>query len=408
MGGVVRGFRYALLTALALAATALPASAAVKVVGNKCVQVNGKPFFPIGMYQAGPNDIAMLAKAGFNTVHYYMWEDHDEDRVTKPGQEWLDEARDNKMMALAGFYRPDMRAMNWDKCSRRIERFRKHPALLAWHIMDEPEVAHEPRGPGERPGTEYVPAAQKMIHEHDPDHPATAVLCTFAGIPTFTPFLDVVQADYYPIPPIPATDFYGTGFRGIAHMVDLGRKASGNTKPFWFVCQAFNYGLMKVNPADPGYIPTEWQRFPTLDELRSMTYTAIASGARGIFYYSLMDLMLDKYQTGGYLSRVENWERLKQVVGELNQLMPVLTADTTEAIDENDNVRSMVKSHGKYSYVIAANMERTPTSTRIKVPGVKKGAAQLLFEKGKAASIQDGVLTASFAPVESHVWRIAR
>ena len=395
----------AVLLALAVFSPKSQASAAVEVVGNKCVLVDGKPFFPIGMYQVGPDDIPILARAGFNSVHYYMWEDHDEEQVVKPGQEWLDAAHKHKLMGLASFYRPSMRAMNWEKCSQRIERFRDHPALLAWHIIDEPEVAHEPRGEGERPGTEYVPAAHKMIKEHDPDHPVTAVLCTFAGIPTFTPMLDVIQADYYPVPPLPAANYWGTGFRGIAHMVDECRKASGNSKPFWFVAQAFNYSVQKSRSID---IPPEWKRFPTLRELRTMTYTAIASGARGIFYYSLMELMLDAHQTGGYLSRVQNWETLKQVVGELNQLMPMLTADTAETIDENDNVRTMVKSDGDDIYIIAANMERKPTRTRITVPGIRQATAELLFENGKPASIEDGSFTATFEPVESHIWRVKR
>ena len=380
-------------------------SAGVEVVGNKCVLVDGKPFFPIGMYQVPPDDIPILAKAGFNAVHYYMWEDHDEEEAAKAGQEWLDTAQKYKLLGLASFYRPSMRAMNWEKCGQRIERFRNHPALLAWHIIDEPEVSHEPRGEGEKPSDEYMPAAYKMIKERDPNHPVTAVLCMFAGIPRFAPSLDVVQADYYPIPPIPATNFWGTGFRGIAHMVDESRKASANQKPFWFVAQAFNYSVQKSRSFD---IPPEWKRFPTLRELRTMTYTAVASGARGIFYYSTMELMLDAHQTGGYLSRVENWERLKQVVSELNQLMPVLTADTTETIDEHDNVRTMVKSDGDYVYIIAANIERQPSRTRITVPGIRRAKAELLFEKGESVSIEDGSFTATFEPVESHIWRVKR
>ncbi len=367
-----------------------PACSAVKIVGNKCVLVDGKPFFPIGLYQVGPSDIPTVAKAGFNTVHYYMWEDHDEEAAAKDGQEWLDAARKHQLMGLASFYRPSMRAMDWSKCSQRIELFRNHPALLAWHIIDEPEVAHEPRGPGERPGTEYVPAAYKMIKEHDPNHPVTAVLCTFAGIPTFTPMLDVVQADYYPIPPLPATDYYGTGLRGIAYMVDQCRSASGNTKPFWFVCQAFDYSLQKSRGLD---IPAEWRRPPTFREMRTMTYTAIASGARGILYYSTE-------------RRESDCARLKPLVSELSQLMPMLTSDATETIDDKDDVRTMVKTVGKDTYIIAANMERKPTQTSITIPGIRNAKAELLFERGKPVSVENGSLTASFRPLESHVWRI--
>ena len=46
---------------------------AVEVVGDKCVLVDGKPFFPIGIYSAGEADFPMLAEAGFNLMHSYAW-----------------------------------------------------------------------------------------------------------------------------------------------------------------------------------------------------------------------------------------------------------------------------------------------------------------------------------------------
>jgi len=386
--------RLTLLWAMVVVSLAWPVSAKVEVVGNKCVLVNGKPFFPIGMYQASTDDIPILAKAGFNTVHSYLWDGDDDPQHMAEGQQWLDTAQKNDMMALVGLYRPAVLAMNWERCINRIHRFRDHPALLAWQVMDEP-------GTHGGPTKEYMPAAYELIKEHDPNHPVTAVLCRFIDPQHFAPYMDVIQADYYPIPPIPASWFAGTGFRGIKMMVDYSRKASRGTKPFWFVAQAFNYSKEKDLE-----VPAEWHQFPTQRELRTMTYTAIAAGARGVFYYSLMGLMIDRYQTGGYLSRVEHWEWLKQVVGELNQLMPVLTADTPELIQDQDRVVTMVKSDGQDIYIIAANYERQPTQTRISVPGIRQASAELMFEPGDPVSIENGGFIATFGPVESHIWRI--
>jgi hypothetical protein len=43
--------------------------ASVQLTGKKCIRVNGRPFFPIGIYSASTADFPSLAEAGFNVVH---------------------------------------------------------------------------------------------------------------------------------------------------------------------------------------------------------------------------------------------------------------------------------------------------------------------------------------------------
>ena len=377
---------------LLLSFVVMPAHGDVKAVGDRCVQVNGKPFFPIGMYHTTAGDIPVLAEAGFNLVHTYGWEDHE--TTYAGGTVWLDAAHEHGMMGLIGFYRPAVKKMEFDASIARIKEYRDHPALLAWQVMDEPAWDKE----GNR-GKEYMPAAYKMIKAHDAGHPVTTVVCHFADASLFAPSVDVLQADYYPVPPIPAGNYAGTGFRGIKRFVELSREHSKAQKPFWFVCQAFDYSILK------GDVPPEWQRFPTRRELRTMTYTAVATGARGILYYGASPLMHDKYQRGSAMSRVRNWERLKSVSLELKQLLPVLTADTPESIQTSSHVTAMVKSDGRDIYIIAANYERSSTTAEIHIPGVRQATAEAVFDKG-TAQIQNGKLTLEFEPIQSHVYRI--
>ena len=256
---------------LSLAATAADTGSRVEVVGDKCVLVDGKPFFPVGIYSADVDDFPKLAEAGFNLVHTYGWEGISGHNW---GKKWLDAAQEHDLMALVGLYRPRVKNMQFDACIKRIEQYRHHPAILAWHTMDEPGWEKE----GDR-GERYMPAAYRLVKEQDTDHPVTAVVCHFVDTKRFVDTVDIMQADYYPIPPIPPINYSGTGFRGIKIYVDAWRQASEARKPFWFVCQAFDYSLLKEKNHD---IPAEWKRFPTERELRTMTYTAIASGARGI------------------------------------------------------------------------------------------------------------------------------
>jgi hypothetical protein len=364
---------------------------AVQLDGSRCIRAQGKPFFAIGMYSVGVADLPLLAEAGFNVVHTYGWEgkaDHDW------GLEWLDAVQAHGLKALVGFYRPQIKGMDFPESVRRIEMYRNHQALLAWHTMDEPAWDKE----GNR-GKDYMPSVYGICRQHDPGHPVTAVICHFADNKLFESSVDIMQADYYPIPPLPAINFSGTGFSGIAHHVELWREACQDRKPFWFVCQAFDYARMRQDQD----IPPEWQRFPTQQELRTMTYTAVAAGARGVFYWSLSRLR-SEVRDGGPTAD-EYFARLRSVTRELHELSPMLTVATPETFIRRDSVVALVKSDGHCTYIIAANCERQPTRTVLDVPGVTKATAEIVFGEG-TASIEGGKLALSLDSIESRVYRV--
>jgi len=371
---------------------------AVEVRENGYLYVDGKPFFAIGLYSSGgARDLAIQAAAGFNVAHSYSWEGQED---YEGGEAWLDAVHANGMKALVGLYRPHVKAMEFDSAIARIEKYRDHPAVLAWHLMDEPGWDKEGNV-----GKDYMPAAYEIVRQHDPNHPATTVVCHLGDPEKFMPYVDIMQADYYCIPPLPPDWYPGTGFRGVKMFVEKSNAASAGKKPFWYVGQIFDYSFQKAK-YEPG---PEWQRLPNRDEIRCMTYTAVASGARGVMYWSLKRLMKDEWSRG-YLARVECWENLTEVVGELNELMPLLTATTEEVITASDHVVRMVKSDGQDTYVIAANYEREPTSTEITVPGFETGTAEVVFGEPGAGdvSIEGGKFSADFEALETRVYRIMK
>lgn len=363
------------------------------IVSDGHVFVDGEPFFAIGLYSVGTRDLPAVAEAGFNLVHTYGWEGQN---TFDGGQEWLDACEAQGLKALIGLYRPPVKESDFEGAIRRIEKFREHPALLAWHTMDEPGWEQE----GNR-GAVYMPAAYEVCREHDPHHPVTAVVCHFVDPARFADSVDIMQADYYPIPPIPASWFAGTGFRGIKMYADNVRNESGGEKPFWYVAQFFDYSVSKQESYD---VPEEWRRGPTPDEIRGMTYTAVASGARGVLYWSLSRAMGSDWHRDS-LSRVERWNALVAVVAELHHLMPVLTATGPEVIRQRDRVVSMVKSDGEDTWLIACNYERQPTDARLTIPGVRSGTLEMPF-RDEIARIEDGVATVHFEPLEARVYRL--
>lgn len=385
---------------------ASPGHCAVEVRENGRLYVDGKPFVAIGLYSVEyVRDFPAIRRAGFNTVHSYGWEGGGGTTVALPEDAtpldvWIDEAHKNGLKAIIGLSRPQVKEMKFDRMTSRIGKYRNHPGLLSWSLMDEPSWDK----PGDR-GKDYMPAAYGVAKQQDPDHPASVVCCHYDDMELFMPSTDIMMADYYPVPPFPAHYFAGDGFRGIRTFADRARGASGGRKPFWFVVQIHDLTKLKLKGGEE--LPAEWQRPPNRDEIRCSTYTAIASGAQGVWFWSLGRLMGDAWNKD-LLSRVERWEAVVEVVGELNELMPLLTAATPEAIQDKDHVVTMVKSDGRDTYVIAANYERVPASTEIDVPGVPRGAAEVVVGEPdtSAATIEEGAFRADFGPLETRVYRV--
>jgi len=153
--------------------------------------------------------------------------------------------------------------------------------------------------------------------------------------------------------------------------------------------------------------PSEWKRLPNRDEIRSMTYTAVASGARGILYWSFSRLMGDESQKNK-AERMRLWQDLVDVVKELNSLVPLLTSVRTELLTTKNNIASMVKSDGKTMWVIVSNYERTIGEREIEIPGLKKSQVEIVF--GECLTINnnivDGKLRIRLKPLGNAVLRV--
>jgi len=383
---------------MALLSGSLLAASSAQVHDDGYLYVNEEPFFAIGMYCVPEPDMAILAQSGFNLVQTYGWEHK---WVWDEGREWLDAVQACGMKAIVGLPRSAVREMATDALIGRLERYRKHPAVIAWQVMDEPE--------GEE-AEQYMMHAYKLVKEHGGGWPAATVVHRWKNVAPFMPYVDIMQADHYPVPPIPIGWFAGTGVRGVKVYADLAREASGGRKPFWYVAQAFDCSIGKAKGFE---VPAEWHRPPNRTEIRAMTYTAIASGARGILYWCLPWMMQDEESRQGdpaairaYLGGAELWIHIKEVVSELNQLMPVLTSTGPEVITDRDHVVSLVKARGQDIYIIAANYEREPVSTIIRVPGLERTTAQRMFQEG-TTQIRDGGLHLDFEALGTQVYRIS-
>ena len=263
--------------------------------------VDGKPFFPLGMYWSAvtTNKIETYAKGPFNCLMPYH-APNSKDLMDLCHAKGLKVIYSVKDIYSGTCWAPKGIKTEADETryiKDRVNRFKNHPALLAWYLNDELPLTMLPR----------LAARRDLMEKLDPGHPGWSVLYQYNSIREYMPSFDVVGTDPYPIPSKPAamaTEWTKKTVRGT-----LG------CKPVWQVPQAFNWAGYRKTPEEKAKC-----RAPTEAELRSMCWQCIANGANGLVMYSFFDL--EKRPNGEEFER--RWAECCRVGEEIRAQFPVL------------------------------------------------------------------------------------
>jgi len=256
--------------------------------------VDGKPFFPIGLYwvladpagwKPGPArktaELRELQEAGFNTLHTYAFEHNDANDTDDNAQAYLDMAQEFGFRVMLGLRRDWCQGeeLNVAAVEQRVRRLRDHPALLCWTLWDEPnfDLATVPR----------VQALYDLVDRLDPYHPAMPVF----GGPDGRPFGRAADANLFDCYP-------GAGGAGVLKGVLTTARTGLPDKPIWFVAQAFRSG----------------DRLPSEEDMRLFWQHALEGGARAIFWYSYGG---DGKEWDSIRTDPAHFESVTRVVGEL-------------------------------------------------------------------------------------------
>jgi hypothetical protein len=230
---------------------------------------------------------------------------------------------------------------------QEIEAFRDHPALLAWYIADEPT--------GNRMTPDSLEKIYEFIKETDPWHPVSIVfMAPFSSAKKYSEALDIVMADPYPVPRIP-----------ISMVGDVAKSLSADFRgksPVWIVPQAFGGGEL-------------WEREPTLQELRSMTYQSIINGARGIQYFVRQGLNLFPKSTGA-------WNECGRMAVEIAELTPWLLSDE-ETIPVSSGSPSIIVTSAVSNdqlMIMAVNKSNAPVRADFRIGSGLTTTAKAIFE----------------------------
>lgn len=331
--------------------------------------VDGKPFFPLGMYAERvptDEDLKRISESGFNCMMPYMLSN---------GWTSFEAARDylnlSEQYGVKTLF--NLKDNNTDDCQGIVWTFKDHPNILAWYINDESA------------GVEIFPdlkRRQEIIHTVDADHPTWTVLYQTWMVNSFLDLTDAIGIDPYPVNWAPI----GTA----GEHAEICRKQLFGSRPIWAVPQIQN---------NEYHAPDQkWARPPSFEEMRNMAYQHLAEGATGLVFYCYCELKRDP--DASFESR---WADVSRLGRELSLLSPLLlSVDKGPKIDvQGSRVRWFSKTIEKTTSVFLVNDSRNATRAKITLPS---GVSATNLD-GKPISVTN-TLSVSLDPIEVRVLKL--
>jgi hypothetical protein len=347
--------------------------------------VNNRQFFPFGFYCYSPVYPTLPEEEvvkGFNMISPYqkiMPETLNERKAYMDRCAELGMKVHYNLLSVSGGGGVGSKIDNLTNEEKRkrliaeIVTFRDHPALLGWYVSDEPN--------GNNITPEELEEIYRTVRENDPWHPVSIVfMAPFMSSKKYADALDIIMADPYPIPDLPATT--------VGETTILLKTEFKGKRPLWIVPQAFGGGEL-------------WGREPTVQEIRSMTWQAIINGATGIQYFIRQGL--------NYFPKSSAvWSECGRISVEVAELTPWLLSDE-ETIPVNSYSKSISVSsrlHNGQLIIMAVNKINEPVSSSIRISGVYNGKARVLFEN-RSVNITGGVINDKLAAFGSQVYLVS-
>jgi hypothetical protein len=345
--------------------------------------VEGLPFFPFGFYTYSPVHPLLAEQEvvrGFNLISPYQQNERNSIRERRA---YMDRCAalgmkvNYHLTSLAGgggvYEKAYLTKGRRDKLlQKEIEAFRDHPALLSWYIADEPA------GQGIPPG-ELLPV-YKMIKELDPYHPVTMVFMHAGMAVEYSDVTDIVMTDPYPVP-------HGD-IREVGASTAMLHDVFFPEKPVWIVPQAFGGNEY-------------WEREPTRQELRAMTYLAIVNNAMGVQYFI-------RQGPNVFPKSTIAWNECGAMALEVAEITPYLFSPdpVPEIVCEREDI-SIKGFHKDGSFMIlVVNTLNEPQEFSLSVDGLRyNGSASVLFEN-RRVPVMEGRIDDVIDAYGTRIYRI--
>ena len=340
--------------------------------------VNGKPFFPLGIYHTNPGVYAELEEMGFNAQQFWKWS-LGIDAYGTPVN--LHKAAGHRLKCL--FESNHTGREIYKNCAKD---YGGHPAIFMWYVMDEPAEGAEAE----------MTLRNDTWHEFDRDHPTFVASCRPDLFEHHARYADVLGFDPYG---------------------DLGKVVD------W--CRRLERGVGRHQAT----ICIPWADQKDARLVRAQAYAAVAHDVRGIIWYCWS-------QAGGGPQGVGIHDKpelkacYKSLLSELNAAMPGLTSTVRRPFEEGDihGIALGAPSAGGKRFLLMVNtadaaveadfavpeLERVKTVWRPDAEKVEKKDKDGNVVKGKdgapvmvepSVEIDGGRVRHAFAPYETLMYR---
>ena len=319
---------------------------------NRCLLLNGKPFFPVGICALGllnSETLKPYQDAGFNTL--IRWWGVGRNNPISAALESLEAARGQGLYMIdtplaflhqrldhRGLLVPEGMTQAVQEMTDFLLAVRNHPAVLAYYGLDE--------APGKGPLAEPLQAFLQKVHELDPYHPVYISGGTALGQARYD-FADILGGHIY--------------------WCSLGAKGGDNPN---VMAQAVEGLFQRVT--EPRQRPlfimpqseiTSHSRRPhTPRERRINVYLALIHGAKSIIYFA------------SPIRHRLTFENMKELSAELHVLMPTLltrrppqeiTVDPVPPTDELPIVQALLKDRPQGgTLLLAGNSSPYPVQVK--------------------------------------------
>ncbi|MBN2451651.1 MAG: hypothetical protein JXR77_14780 [Lentisphaeria bacterium] len=347
------------------------------------VSLAGERRFLLGMYGVLTEHLPEMAAAGIHFVHNYTW---DGPGTNETARQYLDACAAHGVQAFIGFHRAALRNHDLDFVAERVGALMDHPALLAWYLFDEPDLAHQYVAP-ERLREQYG-----LIKSLDPNHPVIVTVAQHHRMPDYHDTYDVYWS----------MDYGNTAH--VARNFEFHRGKLDPETPLLSILHCYDRG----QPADGPQAPDPARFQPDAAMLRANAFLAIAHGSSGLCWWW--------WGQGGtrYLTVAKvpwAWEALKQVFRQIISLEPVLTHPAPARMwiekpaDTETEVHLWEKALPDRTVVIAVNREPIPCRIAIAPAAPRQGTVRVLFED-RVLTVDQGTFADGFGPLAVHVYEL--
>lgn len=358
----------ATLSAFGQPPTALPPIKTVDYDQRGAFRVNGKPFFPIALYDAPLDDQTLreLRDFGFNVLAC--------------------EAKACPSLPAKGFYGASHADKKLDDLTGVFMGIgMDSPALNFKKDVLKQTAEYNAKTSAAVPGRPIMNAIGYW--EDEPSGVFKGKLPSKAAYEDLVAAIDVSAPYLYPVPYQPVSS--------VGDAMARARKASDAKKPLLPVLQIFIW-----EPKD---------RYPTPAELRCMAFLSLVEGAHGIGYYSY-GTVTGQPKTTIAAAQPELWKSIKKLNHDIADIGPRLLAgsevnDLTIGKDTPSVKMKVIREKGG---TLAVVVNSAPTRQEAKLMFQDKTKGQMTLRSGKQIEVKDGVATLPLEAFGVEIIRLVR